>query len=57
MSKVVATSVIRGAHEIFKEASVFLDKAIKEKTSLRDIASQYRVSKSTVDRHKAHLGS
>ncbi|MDD4980346.1 MAG: acetyl-CoA decarbonylase/synthase complex subunit alpha/beta [Candidatus Omnitrophica bacterium] len=31
MSKVVATSVIKGAHEIFKEASSFLDKAIKEK--------------------------
>lgn len=31
MSKIVAASVIRGAHEIFKEASSFLDKAIKEK--------------------------
>lgn len=31
MSKIVATSVIKGAHQIFKEASTFLDKAIKEK--------------------------
>jgi len=31
MSKIVATSVIRGAHEIFKQASDYLDKAIKEK--------------------------
>ncbi len=31
MSKIVATSVIRGAHDIFKQASEFLDKAIKEK--------------------------
>ncbi len=31
MSKVVAASVIRGANEIFKQASDFLDKAIKEK--------------------------
>jgi len=31
MSKLVAQSVIRGAHEIFKQASDFLDKAIKEK--------------------------
>lgn len=31
MSKTVASAVIRGAHEIFKQASNFLDKAIKEK--------------------------
>ncbi|MDP3792029.1 MAG: acetyl-CoA decarbonylase/synthase complex subunit alpha/beta [Candidatus Omnitrophota bacterium] len=31
MSKVVAESVIRGAREIYKQASEFLDKAIKEK--------------------------
>jgi acetyl-CoA synthase len=31
MSKLVAQSVIRGAHEIFKQASDFLDKAVKEK--------------------------
>jgi len=31
MSKEVATSVIRGAKEIFQQASQFLDKAIKEK--------------------------
>jgi len=31
MSKVVATQVIRGAQDIFKQASDFLDKAIKEK--------------------------
>lgn len=31
MSKIVAAAAIRGAHEIFKEASLFLDKAIKEK--------------------------
>lgn len=31
MSKIVATSAILGAHEIFKQASEFLDKAIKEK--------------------------
>jgi len=31
MSKIVATAVIKGANEIFKEASEFLDKAIKEK--------------------------
>ena len=31
MSKVVAQAVIRGAHDIFKQASGFLDKAIKEK--------------------------
>jgi acetyl-CoA synthase len=31
MSKIVATAVIRGAHEIFKQASDYLDKAIKEK--------------------------
>jgi len=31
MSKIVATAAIRGAHEIFKQASVFLEKAIKEK--------------------------
>lgn len=34
-----------------------IDKAIKEGVSLRDIASQYGISKSTVDRHKAHLES
>ncbi|MFA5357067.1 MAG: acetyl-CoA decarbonylase/synthase complex subunit alpha/beta [Candidatus Omnitrophota bacterium] len=31
MSKIVATSAIRGAHDIFKQASEFLDKAINEK--------------------------
>ena len=31
MSKIVATSVIRGARDIFQQASNFLDKAIKEK--------------------------
>lgn len=31
MSKIVATAVIRGAREIFKQASDFLNKAIKEK--------------------------
>jgi len=31
MSKIVAASVIRGAGEVFKQASDFLDKAIKEK--------------------------
>ena len=31
MSKVVAAAVIRGASDIFKQASEFLDKAIKEK--------------------------
>ena len=31
MSKVVAQAAIRGAHNIFKQASDFLDKAIKEK--------------------------
>jgi acetyl-CoA synthase len=31
MSKVVACAAIRGAHDIFKQASDFLDKAIKEK--------------------------
>jgi len=31
MSKVVAEAVIRGANEIFQQASCFLDKAIKEK--------------------------
>ena len=31
MSKIVAASVIRGAQEIFQQASLFLDKAIKEK--------------------------
>ncbi len=31
MSKVVATAVIRGANEIYKQAADFLDKAIKEK--------------------------
>lgn len=31
MSKIVAEAAIRGAHDIFKEASQFLDKAIKEK--------------------------
>ena len=31
MSKVVATAVIRGSQEIFKQASDFLNKAIKEK--------------------------
>ncbi|MFH1882456.1 MAG: CO dehydrogenase/CO-methylating acetyl-CoA synthase complex subunit beta, partial [Planctomycetota bacterium] len=30
MSKIVAEAVIRGAHDIVKEASLFLDKAIKE---------------------------
>jgi len=30
MSKIVAQAAIRGAHEIFKQASDFLDKAIKE---------------------------
>jgi len=34
-----------------------IDKALTEGVSLRDIASQYGISKSTVDRHKAHLGS
>ncbi|TRZ96449.1 CO dehydrogenase/CO-methylating acetyl-CoA synthase complex subunit beta [bacterium] len=38
MSKVVATAVIQGAHEIFKQASVFLDKAIKEKGQDQKIA-------------------
>jgi hypothetical protein len=32
-----------------------IDKALAEGVSLRDIASQYGISKSTVDRHKAHL--
>jgi acetyl-CoA synthase len=31
MSKVVATAVIRGAHEVFKQAKDYLDKAVKEK--------------------------
>ena len=31
MSKIVATAAIRGAQEIYKQASSFLDKAIKEK--------------------------
>jgi acetyl-CoA synthase len=31
MSKIVAEAAIRGAHDIVKEASLFLDKAIKEK--------------------------
>lgn len=31
MSKVVAESVIRGAYDIFRQASDFLDKAVKEK--------------------------
>jgi acetyl-CoA synthase len=31
MSKIVAQAAIRGAHDIFKEAASFLDKAIKEK--------------------------
>ncbi len=31
MSKIVATSVINGAHDIFKQASDYLNKAIKEK--------------------------
>ncbi|MFH1888658.1 MAG: acetyl-CoA decarbonylase/synthase complex subunit alpha/beta [Candidatus Omnitrophota bacterium] len=31
MSKIVATSVIKGAHDIFKQASDFMDKAIKDK--------------------------
>jgi acetyl-CoA synthase len=31
MSKIVAAAVIKGAHNIFKQASDFLDKAIKEK--------------------------
>jgi acetyl-CoA synthase len=31
MSKVVAEAVIRGAHEVYKQAAGFLDKAIKEK--------------------------
>jgi len=31
MSKIVAEAVIRGAHDIFKQAEDFLDKAIKEK--------------------------
>ncbi len=31
MSKIVATAAIRGAHDIFKQASELLDKAIKEK--------------------------
>ena len=31
MSKVVAEAVIRGAHDIYKQAADFLDKAIKEK--------------------------
>jgi acetyl-CoA synthase len=31
MSKIVAEAVIRGAHEIYKQAFDFLDKAIKEK--------------------------
>ena len=31
MSKIVAEMVIRGSHDIYKQASDFLDKAIKEK--------------------------
>ena len=31
MSKIVAAAAIKGAQEIFKQASDFLDKAIKEK--------------------------
>jgi len=31
MSKIVATAAIRGAHDIFKQASDYLNKAIKEK--------------------------
>jgi acetyl-CoA synthase len=31
MSKIVAEAVIRGAHDIYKQAADFLDKAIKEK--------------------------
>jgi acetyl-CoA synthase len=31
MSKIVAAAAIRGAHQIYKEASCFLDKALKEK--------------------------
>ena len=31
MSKVVASAAIRGAHDIYKQASDFLNKAIKEK--------------------------
>lgn len=31
MSKIVAESVIRGAHDIYKQASDFLNKAVKEK--------------------------
>ncbi len=37
MSKIVATSVIRGALDIFKQASDFLDKAIKEKGAQQKI--------------------
>ncbi len=32
MSKIVATAAIRGAYEVYNQAAVFLDKAIKEKS-------------------------
>ncbi len=38
MSKVVATAVIRGAHDIYKQASDFLNKAIKEKGEGQKVA-------------------
>jgi len=38
MSKIVATSVIRGANRIVKEAEDFLNKAIKEKQELQKIS-------------------
>ncbi len=38
MSKVVAGMVIRGAHDIYKQAADFLDKAIKEKGAAQKIA-------------------
>ena len=37
MSKIVAQAVIRGSHEVFKQASDFLDKAIKEKGETQKI--------------------
>jgi len=38
MSKVVAQAVIRGAHDIYKQAADFLDRAIKEKGPAEKIA-------------------
>lgn len=38
MSKVVASAVIRGAHDIYKQASDFLNKAIKEKGDNQKVA-------------------